>query len=63
MAAFQNKKFSDAGIQDISTSISIEFKVEYVNDLTERYESDADADESDKHLEARDRRYSCLKLR
>ena len=35
------------------------FKVEYVNDLTERYESD-DADESDKHLEARDRRYSCL---
>ena len=30
-----------------------------LNDLTERYESDDD-DESDKHLEARDRRYSCL---
>ena len=56
-----DKKFSDAGIQDISTSISIRFKEEYVNDLTERYESD-DADESDKHLEARDRRYSCLIL-
>ena len=58
-----NEKFSDAGIQDISTSISIRFKEEYVNDLTERYESDdADADESDKHLEARDRRYSCLMI-
>ena len=32
-----------------------------LNDLTERYESDDD-DESDKHLEARDRRYSCLKF-
>ena len=30
-----------------------------LNDLTERYEDD---DESDKHLEARDRRYSCLML-
>ena len=30
-----------------------------LNDLTERYEDDND--ESDKHLEARDRRYSCLK--
>ena len=30
-----------------------------INDLTERYE-DEDDDESDKHLEARDRRYSCL---
>ena len=30
-----------------------------INDLTERYEPDDD-DESDKHLEARDRRYSCL---
>ena len=30
-----------------------------LNDLTERYEPDDD-DESDKHLEARDRRYSCL---
>ena len=55
---FSNVKFSDAGIQDVSTSISIVFKVEYVNDLTERYESDAD--ESDKYLEVRDRRYSCL---
>ena len=52
----------DAGIQDISTSISIEFKVKYVNDLAERYESDDDDDESDKHLEARDRKYSCLIL-
>ena len=49
----------DAGIQDISTSISIELKVEYHDDLTERYDDDED-DESDKHLEARDRRYSCL---
>ena len=54
------KKFSDAGIQDISTSISIEVRIcKNINDLTERYEDDDD-DESDKHLEARDRRYSCL---
>ena len=38
-------------IQHISTSISIE---EMTDDGTE--------DESDKHLEARDRRYSCLKI-
>ena len=44
-------KFSDAGIQDISTSISITVKFE---EMTE------DDDESDIHLEARDRRYSCL---
>ena len=44
-------------------SVTIRFKGEYVNDLTERCESaDDDADESDKHLEARDRRYSCLKF-
>ena len=55
------EKFSDAGIQDTSTSISIGFKNEYIDDLTERCEShDEDDDESDKHLEARDRRYSCL---
>ena len=53
-------KFSDAGIQDISTSISIKVTVDYLDDLTERYNED---DESDKHLEARDRRYSCLILR
>ena len=46
-------KFSDAGIQDISTSISIMVKFE---EMTE----DDDDDESDKHLEARDHRYSCL---
>ena len=45
-------KFLDAGIQDVSTSISI------VDDLIER--CPGDGDESDKHLEARDRRYSCL---
>ena len=50
---FKEKKFLDAGIQDVSTSISI------VHDLIERYPDDDD-DESDKHLEARDRRYSCL---
>ena len=46
-------KFSDAWIQDISTSISIMVKFE---EMTED-----DDDESDKHLEAQDRRYSCLK--
>ena len=50
-------KFSDAGIQDISTSISINVTIQKnLNDLTERCEDD----QSDKHLEARDRRYSCL---
>ena len=39
--------------QDISTSISIKVKIE------EMSHQDED-DESDKHLEARDRRYSCL---
>ena len=47
-------KFSDAGIQDVSTSISITVTFEEMTD-------DDDEDESDKHLEARDRRYSCLK--
>ena len=56
-------KFSDAEIQDISTSISINMRIQKnLNDLTERYESDDD-DQSDKHLEARDRRYSCLTLK
>ena len=45
-------KFLDAGIQDVSTSISI------VDDLIER--CPGDGDESNKHLEARDCRYSCL---
>ena len=49
------EKFSDAGIQDVSTSISIRVKFE------EMTGDDDDEDESDKHLEARDRRYSCLK--
>ena len=64
-------KFSDAGIQDISTRISIN------DDLTERCESDdddedetdenesgdddeSDEGESDEHLEARDHKYLCL---
>ena len=46
----------DAGIQDVSTSISIEFKIEYLDELIEMSVDD----ESDKHVEARDRRYSCL---
>ena len=50
-------KFSDAGIQDISTSISIMVEFEEMTDD----ENDDEDDESDKHLEARDRRYSCLK--
>ena len=50
---FKEKKFLDAGIQDVSTSISI------VHDLIERYPDDDD-DESDKHIKARDRRYSCV---
>ena len=48
-------KFSDAGIQDKSTSISMMVKFEEMTD-----DEDDDDDESDKHLEARDRRYSCL---
>ena len=40
---FKEKKFLDAGIQDVSTSISI------VHDLIERYPDDDD-DESDKHI-------------
>ena len=37
-------KFLDAGIQDVSTSISI------VHDLIERYHDNDDGDESDKHI-------------
>ena len=50
------RKSSDAGIQDISTSILIMVKFEEMTD------NDDEDDESDKHLEARDRRYSCLKF-
>ena len=53
----KSKKFSDAGIQDVSTSISITVKFEKMTD-----DDNDDKDESDKHLEARDRRYSCLKF-
>ena len=49
-------KFSDAGIQDVSTSISITVKFEEMTD-----DDDDNEDESDENLEARDRRYSCLK--
>ena len=45
---FFSKKFLDAGIQDVSTSISIVFKIEYLTELTERYESHGD--ESDEHI-------------
>ena len=51
------KKFSDTGIQDVSTSISITVKFEEMTD-----DDEGEDDESDKHLEARDRRYSCLKF-
>ena len=51
-----NIKFSDAGIQDVSTSISIMVKFEEMTD-----DDNENEDESDKHLEARDCRYSCLK--
>ena len=51
MLHFLDDKFLDAGIQDVSRSISI------VHDLIERYPDD---DESDKHIKARGRRYSCL---
>ena len=48
----QNKskaKFSDAGIQDVSTSISIKVRIQKnIDDLTERH--DDDGDESDNHL-------------
>ena len=37
-------KFLDAGIQDVSTSIST------VHDLIERYPDDDDGEESDKHI-------------
>ena len=49
-------KFSDAGIQDISTSISISIKFEEMTD-----DDEDENDESDKHLEARDHEYSCIK--
>ena len=52
----QFSKFSDAGIQDVSTSISMRVKFEEMTDD----DADDDEDESDKHLKARDRRYSCL---
>ena len=49
------QKFSDK-----SMSISINLRIQKnLYDLTERCEYHDD-DESDKHLEARDRRYSCL---
>ena len=41
---FYLKKFLDAGIQDVSTSIKI------VHDLIERYRDDDDGDESNKHI-------------
>ena len=51
---FHFTKFSDTRIQDESTIISIEMRIQKNrNNLVERY----DGDESDKHLEARDRRY------
>ena len=50
---FNSKNSLDAGIQDTSTSISI------VDNLIER--CPGTDDESDTHVEARDRRYSCLK--
>ena len=46
------KKIPRCKIQDVRTSISIKSKVEE--------KSPDDDDESDKHLEARNRRYSCL---
>ena len=51
------KKIHGCEIQDISTSISITVKFEEMTD-----DDEDDDNESDKHLEARDRRYSCLKL-
>ena len=49
-------EFSDAGIQDISTSISINERIQKnLNDLTERCESDDDdEDESDENESADD---------
>ena len=47
-------KFLDAGIQDVSTSILIEFKIEHLDELIEMSVDD----ESDTHVEARYRRYS-----
>ena len=44
MIYFLSSKFLDAGIQDVSTSISI------VHDLIEMSSGDDDGDESDKHL-------------
>ena len=56
---FLTIKFSDARIQDISTKIVMKVEIlKNLNDLTERCA--LDDDESGKHLEARDRRYSCL---
>ena len=47
-------KFLDAGIQYVSMGIVI------VHDLIEISPDEEDGDESDKHIKARDRRYSCL---
>ena len=52
-------KFLDAGIQDESTSISIELR-KMMKSIKFEEMSEPD-DESDKHIQARDRRYSCLK--
>ena len=61
LTVFQQTKFPDAGIQDLSTSISINMRIQKnLYDLTKRCESH-DNDESDKHIEALDRRYLCLK--
>ena len=54
MWKIKNIKFLDAGIQDVSTSIS---KTVIFEEMT-----GDDEDESGKHLEAQDCRYSCLIL-
>ena len=49
-ASISVNKILECKIHDVSTSISINFQ------------KSPEYDESDKHLEARDRRYSCLKF-
>ena len=59
MNQISKSKFSDAGIQNVSKSISIKVRIQKnIDDLTERCEDDDD--QSDKHLQARDSRCSSL---
>ena len=50
-------KIHGCEMEDISTGISIEYKT-LINDSISMTEGEGNGDESDKYLEAQDRRYS-----